>query len=217
MHRAAPLRRAALGLAALALAASLPACASAPAPPPRGLEELYHESLEDRGADLDPGRLRQLSARRARRLEEVRGLLGPSPAGGEAGEPATGSAEPGSGLAAVTPSIRLSAEEELWAASILLDSDDPLDLEHAAELALSAAERGLDRGFRLAAEAIDRGLLVQGYPQRYGTQYVYTPATGRWSLWIWDPATSDAERAAMGLPTLHEALARADLLNRGVR
>ncbi len=155
---------------------------------PRSLEELYAESQREKGADVEAARLRELAARRARRLEEVQHHL--------------------------ERAAELTVQEQLWSAVLLLDSDDPADLERASELALAAAERGDDRGFPLAAEAIDRGLMVQGYPQRYGTQYVYTPVTGTWSLWVWDPATSDAERTAMGLPTLSEALARVELLNR---
>ena len=106
-----------------------------------------------------------------------------------------------------------SSEERLQAAALLLDSTDPADLAVASEQALRAAQDGDDRGFPLAAEAIDRELLLQGLPQRYGTQYVFSPATGHWYLYDWDPTTTDAERQAMGTPTLAEALGRLKLLN----
>jgi len=79
---------------------------------------------------------------------------------------------------------------------------------------LDAAERGAEEGFPLAAEAIDRECLQLGVPQRYGTQYVFSPVTGEWLLYQWDPATSDVERRAMGVPPLSEALARVRELNR---
>ena len=103
--------------------------------------------------------------------------------------------------------------EKLYAAGCLLDSTDPLEVARASELALAAAEEGDPRGLPLAAEAIDRERLLLGDKQRYGTQYFYTEATGRWSLYPWDTGTTDAERRAMGVPSLSEALDRLDELN----
>ena len=67
--------------------------------------------------------------------------------------------------------------------------------------------------FEVAAEAIDRELLKGDQPQRYGTQYVYEPIVKKWSLYTWDETTTDAERRAMGVPPLAEALARVEILN----
>jgi len=106
-----------------------------------------------------------------------------------------------------------SREDALYAAGVLLDSDVPEDLDLARDLALDATAGGDERGFRLAAEAIDRGLLLRDLPQRYGTQYVFVPVTGLWTLHPCDPATTDAERTAMGVPTLAEARARLAVLN----
>jgi hypothetical protein len=54
--------------------------------------------------------------------------------------------------------------------------------------------------------------MLRGEPQRYGTQYVSVPGYG-WVLYRWDPATTDAERASMGVPPLAEALERLKTLN----
>jgi hypothetical protein len=166
--------------------AGLAACASNPTP--RSLERLYFECQREHGPNIDPERLVDLAERRAARVAQVHEIL-------ETNE-------------------RLSSQESLYAAVILLDSERREDLDLAGELALDAAEAGDERGFALAAEAIDRSLMVRGLPQRYGTQYVYMPVTETWSLYTWDPKTSDAEREAMGVPTLAEALERAEILNR---
>jgi hypothetical protein len=104
-------------------------------------------------------------------------------------------------------------EDAVYAAAILIDSNDVSDLALARDLALDAAEAGDDRGLWLGAEATDRWLMEQGLPQRYATQYVYSPITRTWSLYAWDPRTTDAERTAMGVATLAEALARVNELN----
>jgi hypothetical protein len=84
-------------------------------------------------------------------------------------------------------------------------------LEHfwrAHELALKAAELGHPQPARwLAAAAYDRWLMCQGQPQKYGTQYIAEEVY--WKLSDIDPATTDTERAAWGVPPLAKALARA--------
>jgi len=106
----------------------------------------------------------------------------------------------------------LTNVERLYAAALLLDSAALEDLARAQDLALQAAAAGEDRGFPLAAEAIDRQLLTLGRPQRYGTQYVWSASTATWALYPTDPVTGDVERRAMGLVSLAEARARASLL-----
>ncbi|HEY7200163.1 MAG TPA: hypothetical protein VIC57_08130 [Candidatus Dormibacteraeota bacterium] len=77
----------------------------------------------------------------------------------------------------------------------------------ARELALRAAELGHRSGRWLAAAALDRLLVHEGRPQRFGTQY--RARDGEWLLVEVDPATTDEERAAWDVPPLGEALARA--------
>ena len=72
---------------------------------------------------------------------------------------------------------------------------------HAHLLALTAADLGHPDGRWLAAAAVDRWLLRQDRPQRYGTQSV---GDGRGGVRVWDvdPATTDAERTAWNVPSL---------------
>lgn len=178
---------ASLRTALLALALACGACSSTGGREgSERLEALWEENLADAGDD-DPAGQAEVEARRAARVAEVRELVERSDSS-------------------------LTAEQRLFAAAVLLDASDPLDLRLAERLALDAAAAGEERGFPLAAEAIDRQCLVLGLPQRYGTQYVWSPASGRWSLYPTDPATSDVERRAMGVPELAEAIARAEEL-----
>ena len=61
---------------------------------------------------------------------------------------------------------------------------------------------------RLAAAALDRWLMYQGKPQKYGTNFV--PDGKRWRLWDVDPSTTDAERAANHVPLLQEQFKQAE-------
>jgi hypothetical protein len=175
-----------LQLAAAALAAALGLAACANPGTSQRLERLYARSLAEPG---DVGAALDLA-----RLEEQR-------------------------QEAAAEARRLHAEgklasdrDRLIAATLLLDSPELADLELARDLALDVAQRGDDRGFPLAAEAIDRSLYLQGLPQRYGTQYAHVPGYG-WVLYRWDERTTDAERTGMGVPTLAEALERLKRLN----
>ena len=165
-------------------AALLAACASSS----RRLDRMYAELASDHAAPIeDEEDHLALARRQEERLAAVRGLV-------EAGEVQ-------------------GAERHFEAAMILVGSDDQADLELAERQALEAARLGDDRGFRVAAEAIDKQLVKQGLRQRFGTQYALEPASGRWRLYPLDPATSDAERAAMGVPPLVEIVAGEARLN----
>jgi hypothetical protein len=111
------------------------------------------------------------------------------------------------------PGQELSAIDQLHAALVLVESDRPEDLEAALMIALKSAESGENRGFRVAAEAQDRLLVKRGMAQRYGTQFVWEPVNRIWRLYPVDPRTSDAERKAMGVPTMSELKAREAKLN----
>ncbi len=169
---------------ALALVCAAPACAN-PGKSQR-LERLYEESLEEPGDAAAPLDLARLEHERQAAAEEVRAMHA-------AGELRTD-------------------RDRLIAATLLLDSPEIKDLELARDLALDVAERGDERGFPLAAEAIDRALYLQDLPQRYGTQYSHLPGYG-WVLYRWDESVTDVERKAMGVPTLAEAIERLKLLN----
>lgn len=110
-----------------------------------------------------------------------------------------------------------SALDYLYAGALLANSGFEDDLIAASACGLKAAELGDDRGFRVAAEAIDKLHMHRGENQRYGTQYYYVEVIQEWRLYPVDPATSDEERAAMGVEPLAELIARAELLNAEVR
>lgn len=107
----------------------------------------------------------------------------------------------------------LEAPEDYYhAAMILQHSLAVADYSQAHQLAMRAVELGYTHGRWLAAATLDRWLMRQRRPQKYGTQYTMVGA--RWKVWAWgkrfrlwdvDPATSDAERAEWGVPALEVA------------
>ena len=102
-----------------------------------------------------------------------------------------------------------SAEDHFHAAMLLQHGYALDDYRRAHELALRAHELGHGMSARwLAAAALDRWLMHQGKPQKYGTQY--RGEGGRFRLWDVDSATTDEERAAWGVPPLAQALAQAE-------
>jgi hypothetical protein len=105
-----------------------------------------------------------------------------------------------------------SAEDLYHAAWLHNHGDGPGEARRGHELAREAAERGHAGARWLAAAAYDRWCMYEGRAQRYGTQFV--PDGRRFRLWDLDPATTDAERAACGVPPLAEQLRRADHLTR---
>jgi len=105
------------------------------------------------------------------------------------------------------------ADDCFHAGAVLAGSTAPEELARAEELARRALaiDPDLLAARPLVATAVDRRAMVAGKPQKYGTQIV--ELDGRWQLHPVDPATTDAERAAMGLPPLSDARARAAALN----
>lgn len=99
-----------------------------------------------------------------------------------------------------------------YAAMVFQHGETPDDAWRAHELANQAAALGHRPGRWLAAAAYDRWLMYQGRPQKYGTQY--RAAAGRWALWMVEPATTDAERAAWDVPPLAELEAQGEALTR---
>lgn len=85
-------------------------------------------------------------------------------------------------------------------------------LEHiklAAELARQAMALADTQSARwIYAAATDRYLVLQGKPQKYGTQFSANLANEP-CLYPIDPATKDEERLAYGVPPLAELLKRA--------
>lgn len=105
------------------------------------------------------------------------------------------------------------ASDHLNAGLVLVQSNDESDLVEAQKAGLKAAELGDNRGFRVAAEALDKQMMKQGKMQRYGTQFVWEPVLHSWRLYSTDPRTTDEERKAMGVPPLAQLLEQEKLLN----
>lgn len=99
-----------------------------------------------------------------------------------------------------------TAEQKFWASVTLYESDREEHLVRAAELALTAAEEDEPRGNLAFAMASDKLSFHRGEAiQRYGTHWWYQPTLQRWEIHPpVDPLTTDAERAAMGVPPLAE-------------
>ena len=105
----------------------------------------------------------------------------------------------------------VSGADHFHAAMVLQHGGSLESFRSAHELSAAARRLGDARGTWLAAAALDRWLTSQGRQQHYGTQY--QPVAGRWELLTVDPRTTDAERSTWNVPSLHDALARADRMN----
>jgi hypothetical protein len=109
----------------------------------------------------------------------------------------------------------VSAPNDYFHAALIFQHGEILsDIWQAHELAQTAADLGASASMGpkdtrwLAAATLDRWLMYQGQPQKYGTQFV--PDGKRWRLWDVDPDTTDAERTAHHVPTLQEQLKQAE-------
>ena len=97
---------------------------------------------------------------------------------------------------------------DYYHAAMLLQHGEKLEhWRQARELALRAAEMGHARARYMAAAALDRWLMRQGKPQKYGTNS--WPDKVGWRVWDYDPTTTDEERADWDVPPLAELLLRA--------
>jgi hypothetical protein len=173
-----------LALAACAVLAALAACSS----PSNRLDRMYASLKADiaehgHETEFDPS----LAERHAERAGRVREMVA-------AGE--------------VTKGM-----DRFHASVILVETEDLENLKLAEQLALQSADQGVELGRRVAAEAIDKQLVKQGLPQRYGTQYEWVVVLRAWRLYPIDPRTTDADRRAMGVPSLAEIRAGEDKLN----
>jgi hypothetical protein len=112
----------------------------------------------------------------------------------------------------IAGSDSLDGEELYCAAMIFQHSDELDDIDLARQLALGSVELGYEPARWLAAASLDRWLMYQGLPQKYGTNIV--PDGRRQRVWETDPATTDEERARWNVPTMAEMIARAEEITR---
>jgi hypothetical protein len=109
----------------------------------------------------------------------------------------------------------LTSADDLFKASVILvDTSRVEDMDLAETFARKSSELGEPRGLRVAAEAVDKRAMLKGKEQKYGTQYVFDWVLDSWRLYPVDPATTDAERAEMSVPTYAELLHAEDEMNR---
>jgi hypothetical protein len=109
----------------------------------------------------------------------------------------------------------LSDADDLFKAAVILVGTNRVDdMELAESLARKSAELGEPRAPRVVAEAVDKRAMLEGKPQKYGTQYAFEWVLDKWSLWPVDPMTTDGERSAMGVPTYAELVRAEDEMNK---
>lgn len=101
--------------------------------------------------------------------------------------------------------------EDLYRAALILNRAEPADAAEACLMAHFLAEAAASEGFasakQLAAQSMDRYLVLTGKPQLYGTQY-YNDSEGRLRLFPVDPNVSDSERALYNVSPLDSLKAR---------
>jgi hypothetical protein len=113
----------------------------------------------------------------------------------------------------------VTAEDKFHAATILqhtnlqfcggeLASTSPENYYLANRLAAESLRMGFEDARGLVAETLDRYLLYTEGQQKYGTQRVVDPKTGKEMLAPIDPETTDAERAEYGVAPLADLLKR---------
>jgi hypothetical protein len=95
----------------------------------------------------------------------------------------------------------------VYAAFIFQHGNCPEHYLLANRLAQIAMEAGDPEARWIYAATLDRYLMHQKVPQKYGTQY--TVVDGRYELYPVDPATTDEERAQYNVPPLAVAQSRA--------
>lgn len=100
------------------------------------------------------------------------------------------------------------------AAMVFQHGGTPAQAQKAHDLALEAVklDGNNDDARWLAAASLDRKLMYEKKPQRYGTQF-HREGTGPWVLWEVDPTVTDAEREEWNVPPLEEARKRAARMN----
>lgn len=101
----------------------------------------------------------------------------------------------------------LSAENLYFAALVLHHGGNIDEVQQAHQLAQESAGMGHRPARWLTAATLDRWLMMQGQPQKYGTQIV--PDGHRFRVWEVDPATTDAERANWDVRSLARQQQRA--------
>lgn len=101
----------------------------------------------------------------------------------------------------------LQAQDYHHAAFIFQHGETLDHYKEAHKLAMKAVELGDETARWLAAASLDRSLLMDGKPQKYGTQFIKLSEESDWELALpIDPSVTDEERAIWNVPPLKVAL-----------
>jgi hypothetical protein len=97
---------------------------------------------------------------------------------------------------------------------VLQHAPAPEDYLLAHELCIVGISKGEERAKWLAAASEDRFLMSIGRPQRFGTQYRKERPEAPFQLYQVDPGVTDELRRAFNVPSLAEAKAREEAMNK---
>lgn len=97
-----------------------------------------------------------------------------------------------------------SPKSLVWAAFVFQHGNCTDHYLFANKLAKAALDAGEEDARWIYAATMDRYLMSQGKPQKYGTQF--TLVNGNFLLYQVDPATTDEERTAYNVPSLSEQI-----------
>jgi len=106
-----------------------------------------------------------------------------------------------------------SADDLYHAAMIFQHGNCPDHFKLANQLADKAVALGSKEAKWLYAATLDRYLMSQGKPQKFGTQFMKPGGTDTWQLYTLDPATTDEERARYNVPSLAQQQKRLERMN----
>ncbi len=106
-----------------------------------------------------------------------------------------------------------SADDLYHAAMIFQHGNCPDHYRLANQLAEKAVALGSKEAKWLYAATLDRYLMSQGQPQKFGTQFMKPGGTDTWQLYTLDPATTDEERARYNVPSLAQQQKRLERMN----
>jgi hypothetical protein len=110
-----------------------------------------------------------------------------------------------------------TAQDYFNASVIFQHGEDLKDIEQAYAFAVTAVSMDdkNQQAKQMEAAAWDRIMLKRNRPQWYGTQFIRDKATGKYAMYQADSSViTDAERQAMGLPTMSENQAHLDEINK---
>jgi hypothetical protein len=109
---------------------------------------------------------------------------------------------------------QINSADDLYHAAMIFQHGNCVEHYRLAnQLAEKAVSKGSNDAKWLYAATLDRYLMKQGKPQKFGTQFVKVEPEGKWQLYPVDPATTDEERARYNVPPLANQKQKVERLN----